>query len=89
MRTHDRRSGLNPIRDRLVGRIQERLRQAEVIGRPDGASAAEVAELQARVRRLQSLGARYGRVRLSSFVIDEVEADVRVRGGGVTVATER
>lgn len=86
---HDREVDVAPFRDRLVGRIQKQLRTAAGSESPRGIAGSEVAELQERVLRLQSLGRRFGRVRLSSHVLGSVEDGVRARGGGVSVAMDR
>lgn len=73
---------------RVVARIQ---RLWQVVGSADPAgrpNPRDVAELEARVDRLHSLGDRFAHVRLSNHVADCRLAGFAGRGGGVCVATE-
>jgi hypothetical protein len=75
--------------DRLVRRIQERLRIADSLRGSAGLAPTGVAELQARVRRIRALGECFADVRLSSYVTGGGSAvDTTVRVGGECVATE-
>jgi hypothetical protein len=54
----------------------------------DFATPRDIAELQARIRRLHALGDCFSQVTLSSDVTQECVARVRTRVGGEFVATE-
>ena len=75
--------------DRLVGRIQERLRTADSLRGPVRLAPTSITELKARVRRIRAMGECFADVRLSSYVTggrSPVNTTVRVRGEWV--ATE-
>jgi len=76
-------------RDRLVRRIQ-RWQQSREAGnvRTNLATPREIAELEARVRRLHAIGLQYGQVRLSREVALGGVTCVLVRVGGECVTTE-
>lgn len=74
--------------ERLVQGVQVRMRANGSARSGDSATPREVAELQARIRRLHALGDSFSHVTLSSDVTQECVARVRTRVGGAFVATE-
>jgi hypothetical protein len=73
---------------RLVWRAQRKLQSIEPIGASGYLPPNEVAELEARVRRLHAIGDRFSHVRLSPHVIDGIVTGACGRVGGECVAKE-
>ena len=74
--------------ERLVRRIQRRQQSIGPAGSVERPSSQEIAELEARVRRLRSMGGRFNHVTLSSYAAARQAAESRVHVGGDFVATE-
>ncbi len=74
--------------ERLVRRVQVRLRANGSARTADAATPREIADLQTRVRRLHALGDCFSHVTLSSDVTQECATAVRTRVGGEFVTTE-
>ncbi len=74
--------------DRLVGRIQRWLQSDEPAGRSGQPSSSEIAELEARVRRVRAKSDGLIHVGLSPYVARGGATDVLGRGGGECVARE-
>ena len=74
--------------ERLVRRLQRRQQSIGPAGSVELPSSQEIAELEARVRRLRAMDGRFMRVKLSSYVVANPAAETRVRVRGDCVATE-
>ena len=74
--------------DRLVRRIQRRLRSPDWAGRGRCLTSREVTELETRAQRLRAMGDRFIHVGLSNFVARDAAAQVLDRVGGECVAKE-
>lgn len=74
--------------DRLVRRLLQRQHDEHPASTPLPASPRETAELEARIRRLQSLGRSFQHIKLSGYVGSTGEPGASVHIGGACVATE-
>ena len=73
---------------RRVERIQRRLQAVQPDGGPRHVSMRDMAELEARVRALRSLGRPFDHVALSRHVTCAEDRGVLAGAGGEYVATE-
>jgi hypothetical protein len=73
---------------RLVSRVQERLRSVGPFEGGVTLTPGHMAELTDRVRHIRALGERFAGVRLSSYVTEGSATRAWARVGGVCVATE-
>jgi hypothetical protein len=74
--------------DRLVSRVRRRLQAVERGPEAAPPTTEEVAELEARIRRLRAFGTRFTFVRLSPYVARHEAAEVVDRIRGECVATD-
>ena len=72
----------------LVRAIQRMLPLDEPVDGSGHLAPDDVAELEARIRRLRSMGDRFAEVRLSRYVMRARVTDVARQVGGECVATE-
>lgn len=74
--------------EHVVRRIQRRLGSAGSIDRPSPPTPSELAELEARIRRLRAMDGGFIHAGLSEYVAQRSATEVPTRVGGECVATE-
>ncbi len=83
-RHHEGPAALGNCPDRMIQRIQRQLQSVEATDGSVYLTAREIAELEARIRRIHEMGDRFNHVRLSGHVASLCVTNVLDRvGGGV------